>query len=160
MLGEVCSNCYKRALKGLEMKSLATQSSKRKENNAKLYFEISTTEMYLVPKSSATEMYLVPKCSWYRNVPSTEMFWYRKVPGTEMFWYRNVPGTEKSWYRNVLLPKKAVTEMFRYRKVRTEMWNYRNVPYRNVKQPIIYILCNPLNIYKKSLGSLHTTQLP
>ena len=59
----LCSNCYKRALKGLEMKSLATQSSKRKENKAKLYFENSATEMYLVPKSSATEMYLVPKCS-------------------------------------------------------------------------------------------------
>ena len=122
MLGEVCSNCYKRALKGLEMKSLATQSSKRKENKAKLYFENSATKMYLVPKSSATEMYLVPKCS-----------------GTEMFWYRNVPGTEKSWYRNVLLPKKAGTEMFRYRKVRTEMWNYRNAPYRNVKQSIFLI---------------------
>ena len=129
MLGEVCSNCYKRALKGLEMKSLATQSSKRKENKAKLYFENSATEMYLVPKSSATEMYLVPKCS------GTEMYLVPKCSGTEMFWYRNVPGTEKSWYRNVLLPKKAGTEMFRYRKVRTEMWNYRNVPYRNVKQP-------------------------
>ena len=58
----LCSNCYKRALKGLEMKSLATQSSKRKENKAKLYFENSSTEMYLVPKSSATEMCLVPKC--------------------------------------------------------------------------------------------------
>ena len=133
MLGEVCSNCYKRALKGLEMKSLATQSSKRKENNAKLYFEISATEMYLVPKSSATEMYLVPKCS------GTEMYLVPKCSGTEMYLVPKKVATEKSWYRNVLLPKKAGTEMFRYRKVRTEMWNYRNVPYRNVKQPFFLV---------------------
>ena len=53
----LCSNCYKRALKGLEMKSLATQSSKRKENKAKLYFENP-----------------LPKCTCYTaNVLSVEI---------------------------------------------------------------------------------------
>ena len=132
----LCSNCYKRALKGLEMKSLATQSSKRKENKANLYFENSSPEMYWYRK--------VPllKCTWYRNVLVPKCTWYRNVLVPKCTWYRKrlLPkkaGTEKSWYRNVLLPKKAGTEMFRYRKVRTEMWNYRNVPYRNVKQPFI-----------------------
>ena len=70
-------DCVQIAIKGLEMKSLATQSSKRKENKAKLFFENSSTEMYLVPKSSATEMYLVPKCS------GTEMYLVPKCSGTE-----------------------------------------------------------------------------
>ena len=89
---------------------------------------------------------------WYRNVPGTEMFWYRNVLVPKCAWYRKklVPkkaGTEKSWYRNVLLPKKAGTEMFRYRKVHTEMWNYRNVPYRNVKQPYKALFSIQVNPY-------------
>ena len=116
-------DCVQIAIKGLEMKILATQSSKRKENKAKLYFENP------LPKCTCYRKVPLPKCTWYRNVLLPKCTWYRK---------RLLPkkaGTEKSWYRNVLLPKKAGTEMFRYRKVRTEMWNYRNVPYRNVKQP-------------------------
>ena len=104
MLGEVCSNCYKRALKGLEMKSLATQSSK-KQNKAKLYFE------NLLPKCTCYRKVLLPKCTWY--IP--------KCSATEMYLVPKKVATEKSWYRNVLLPKKAGTEMFRYRKVRTEL---------------------------------------
>ena len=93
-------DCVQIAIKGLEMKSLATQSSKRKENKAKLYFENP-----------------LPKCTCYRKVPLP------KCSATEMYLIPKKVTTEKSWYRNVLLPKKAGTEMFRYRKVHTEMFH-------------------------------------
>ena len=104
-------DCVQIAIKGLEMKSLATQSSKRKENKAKLYFENP------LPKCTCYRKVPLPKCTWYRNVLLPKCTWYRKrlLPkkaGTEMFCYRKklVPkcsGTEK------FVPKCGITEMFR-----------------------------------------------